>query len=380
MNAADRQERLFAWAVLLAVSVPTSAALDLTGLPASLLLGPMAAAVLVATLGAGRLAPIAVPPVWINLAQAVIGAMLGRTLDGSILRTAWQHLPLFALIVLATIALSTLLGWAMSKLRLLPGSTAIWGSSPGAASAMMLIAEAFGADARLVAFMQYLRVVFVAVTASLIARLWPHPGHAAAPAAPAWFAPVPPLALALTLALIGLAAWLGRRSRLPAGPMLLSMAAAALLHAVAGLPIVLPRPLLAASYALLGWRIGLWFTPAILRAAAHALLPVTGSIVVLIGFGMALAWLLHIALGIDPLTAYLATSPGGMDSVAIIAASSNVDLPFVTALQTLRFVLVLIFTPMIARAVAARLPGARPADRATPADPAPQAPAPPASP
>ncbi|NVN32104.1 AbrB family transcriptional regulator, partial [Endobacter medicaginis] len=40
MNAADRQERLFAWAVLLAVSVPTSAALDLTGLPASLLLGP----------------------------------------------------------------------------------------------------------------------------------------------------------------------------------------------------------------------------------------------------------------------------------------------------------------------------------------------------
>ena len=30
--------------------------------------------------------------------------------------------------------------------------------------------------------------------------------------------------------------------------------------------------------------------------------------------------------GIDPLTAYLATSPGGMDSIPIIAASSNVDL------------------------------------------------------
>ena len=366
------------WAVLLAVSALTSAALDMTGLPAALLLGPMAAAVLLATLGAGRLAPITVPPGWINLAQAVIGAMLGRTLDGAILRTAWQHLPLFAFVVLATIGLSTLLGWAMSRWRLLPGSTAIWGSSPGAASAMMLIAEAFGADARLVAFMQYLRVVFVAVTASLIARLWPHPSGGA-PAPAEWFPHVAPLAFALTLAMIALAAWAGRRSRLPAGPMLLSMAAAAVLHAALGLPIVLPRALLAVSYALLGWRIGLWFTPAILRAASHALLPVTGSIVVLIGFGMALAWLLHATLGIDPLTAYLATSPGGMDSVAIIAASSNVDLPFVTALQTLRFVLVLIFTPMISRAVAARLTGLTPAAPDS-ADPPRSAPARPASP
>src|SRR4030095_4290218 len=37
--------------------------------------------------------------------------------------------------------------------------------------------------------------------------------------------------------------------------------------------------------------------------------------------------------GIDPLTAYLATSPGGMDSVAIIGAASKADLSFVMALQ-----------------------------------------------
>ena len=33
--------------------------------------------------------------------------------------------------------------------------------------------------------------------------------------------------------------------------------------------------------------------------------------------------------GVDPMTAYLATSPGGADSIAIIAASSNVDISFV---------------------------------------------------
>ena len=58
-------------------------------------------------------------------------------------------------------------------------------------------------------------------------------------------------------------------------------------------------------------------------------------------------------LGIDPLTAYLATSPGGLDTVAIVAAASdNVNLSFVMALQTARFVFVLLFGPAIARLVA----------------------------
>ncbi len=68
-------------------------------------------------------------------------------------------------------------------------------------------------------------------------------------------------------------------------------------------------------------------------------------------FGMALG---HV-LGLDPLTAYLATSPGGADTVAIIAASSNVDLPFIIAMQTSRFFIVLLAGPALARFVAARI-------------------------
>jgi uncharacterized membrane protein AbrB (regulator of aidB expression) len=58
-------------------------------------------------------------------------------------------------------------------------------------------------------------------------------------------------------------------------------------------------------------------------------------------------------MGVDPLTAYLATSPGGMDSVAIIAAASDtVNVSFVMALQTARFLFVLVLGPAIARLVA----------------------------
>ena len=72
----------------------------------------------------------------------------------------------------------------------------------------------------------------------------------------------------------------------------------------------------------------------------------------LISFCAGLAFVLTKILGIDALTTYLATSPGGMDSVAIIAASSKVDMSFVMALQTIRFIIVLVVGPPMARFIA----------------------------
>ncbi|PPS64977.1 hypothetical protein CRX72_01410 [Pantoea sp. BRM17] len=54
-------------------------------------------------------------------------------------------------------------------------------------------------------------------------------------------------------------------------------------------------------------------------------------------------------LHIDLMTAYLATSPGGLDTVAIIAAGSRVDMAFVMALQTLRLFTILLTGPALAR-------------------------------
>ena len=119
--------------------------------------------------------------------------------------------------------------------------------------------------------------------------------------------------------------------------------------------ITLPQWLLAISYAFLGWSIGLGFTREILMHASRALPQVLLANLVLIAACGALAFALVRVAGIDPLTAYLATSPGGMDSVAIIGAASNVDLSFVMALQSLRLVIVLIVGPPLARFIAQRL-------------------------
>jgi uncharacterized membrane protein AbrB (regulator of aidB expression) len=112
--------------------------------------------------------------------------------------------------------------------------------------------------------------------------------------------------------------------------------------------------LMAGCYAVVGWIIGLRFTREIVVYAARMLPRITTSILMLIIVCGGLAWVLHLALGTDMLTAYLATSPGGADSIAIIAASSKVDLPFVMAMQTARFLLVILIGPSLARMVARR--------------------------
>jgi hypothetical protein len=333
------------WAMLLVLSAAFVAVLEAVHLPAALLLGPLAAAVVVSTT-AGTLS-VPIPPFY--AAQAVVGCMIARSIPASIVGELLHHWPLFLAGVASVIAASTLLGWLLARRQVLPGTTAIWGSSPGAATAMVLMSSAYGADARLVAFMQYLRVVCVAAVASLVARLW---GLAPGAAPVAWFPAIAWLPFAETLGLAAAGAIVGRLLRVPAGQLLLPMAFGIVLQGAGWLTVTLPPWLLAASYAVVGWSIGARFTRPILGHVARALPRVLASTLVLIALCGVLAALLVVLAGIDPLTAYLATSPGGADSVAIIAASSNVDVPFVMAMQTARFMLLLAVGPALARFVA----------------------------
>ncbi|MBO3759627.1 AbrB family transcriptional regulator [Ciceribacter sp. L1K22] len=338
------------WGLLAALSVLASWGLHEAHIPGSLLIGPMLAAILVATNGAR----LSVPKVPYILSHSMIGCVIAGALDLDTLKTVIGGWPVFLAIVVAVIGASSLLGYLMARSQILPGTTAVWGTSAGAASAMMLMAEAHGADARLVAFMQYLRVVCVASAASLIAAfVFSTPGGAARSVA--WFPPLDAVELAKTLAVAFVAAFIGARFKIPAGTMLLPLIATSALH-LAGLIIIeLPEWLLALAYGIIGWRIGLGFTRRILRHAAHALPQVAGSIAVLMAFCGGLAFLLWWLMDIDPLTAYLATSPGGLDSIAIIAASTDVDISFVMALQTMRLILVLLITPSLTRFVVSRI-------------------------
>lgn len=335
------------WIALAGLSLLLTLLLELADLPAALLIGPMIAAIVAGTNGA----TVRVPALGFAGAQAIVGCLIAGSISIDIVARFLDDWPLFIAVVLATLAASSFLGWFVSRVKVLPGTTAVWGSAPGGATAMVLMADAFGADARLVAFMQYLRVIMVSLGAALIARLLAGASGAEAPAH-VWFPAIdwPAFASMLAIALVG--ACLGRLLRLPS-PYFLGVAIlGAILHIGFRVPLQLPEWLLAISYVLIGWSIGLNFTSGILRHALRALPQIIASILALMAFCGALAVLISYELGIDLLTAYLATSPGGLDSVAIIAAASDsVDISFVMALQSARLIIVLVLGASVARLV-----------------------------
>ncbi|TCU13654.1 AbrB family transcriptional regulator [Rhizobium sullae] len=337
------------WVLLLSLSTALVVVLELFALPASLLVGPMIAAIFLAlVVGKGQMRV----PYWpVQFGQALVGLMMARAITPDILATMAKDAPLFMLVIVSVIAVAAVLGYLLTRLQVLPGTTAVWGSSPGGASAMVIMSEAYGADARLVAFMQYLRVVFVCVAASGVSRLWVA-ADGGEPPPLILFPPIDWPAFATTVLLACCCIYATFRFRVQGGTIILPLLAGSLLQGFGLLTIELPMWLLAISYALIGWSIGLRFTRSILKHAARALPRVSASILLLMSICGLMAVALHQFAGVDPLTAYLATSPGGADSVAIIAASSDVDLPFVMAMQVGRFVMILLTGPMLARFIA----------------------------
>lgn len=336
------------WCALLTCSVLAAACLDAIHLPAALLLGPMAVGILFSVSGAN----MRISNPMFSIAQGVLGMMVANSLPLSAWSEVGQQWYILVAGTMATVISSGLLGYLLSRSSLLPGTTAIWGSAPGAASVMTLMSESYGADMRLVAVMQYLRVVFCVLGAALVASALGVTGIRSHEME--WWAPESWQGFAATLLLVLTCVTIGRYVRIPSGALLVTMMAGILVKSTGLMPIVLPHWLLAIAYATLGWGIGFRFTPTVLAHAARLMPYITLAVLALILANAGFALVLAYWADIDYLSAFLATSPGGADSVAIIAATTHSDLSFVMAMQITRFMVVLVVGPLLARWVSGK--------------------------
>src|SRR5690606_7639095 len=240
--------------------------------------GPMFAGIVAGT----NDATVRVPRVAFAAAQSIVGCLVASSIEPGIFPVFMDEWPIFLGAVAATLMASSVLGWLISRWRILPGTTAVWGSTPGAATAMVLMAGAFGADQRLVAFMQYLRMAMVTAAAAVVARWWVG-AKGGAPAIDGfppgdWMAFAQALGVAIAGTLV--ASLLGLRSLFFIGPMVLGIA----LKFAGLISFELPPWLLAASYAVIGWSIGARFTRQTVNHVWRALPQVVISILALILF------------------------------------------------------------------------------------------------
>jgi uncharacterized protein len=324
------------------------------GLPAGWLVGPMLVALALALVWEKR----PTVPRWGRIASlAVVGGMLAATFRPSVLPLLASHWLPVTLVVGGTLFLSLGAGLLLCGLVRIDRKTATLGALPGAASGMLAMSDPLGADARFVALMQYTRVVVVVVTATLVGRLVagaaPQPisgkGLQTAPGGVDLLVQgtVPTYAVTLLVAVLG--AWAGTRLRLPAGallgPLILGVALAELGMVHLAWPPGVPQ----AAYLVLGLWVGLLFDGASVKRAGRLFPFVLASAVGLVLACAALGWALAALTGIDGMTAYLATTPGGIDSVAIVALGTEADAPLVLAVQMLRLLAVVFAGSLLGR-------------------------------
>lgn len=337
------------WCLLLLLSCLFITGLEVVHAPAAFLLGPMLAAIILVVSNH----PMTLHALPFRLAQVIVGLMMASHLPLSTFADMAQQWPVFLFGTTMTIFASGVVGVVLTKSGLLPGTTAIWGTSPGAAGVMTIMSESYGADMRLVAVMQYTRVAFCALAAMLTAGMLVNT-EALQSSSVHWFVSNW-YHFASTLGLLVVSLWSASKVRISGGFLLLPMLFGFVLQSFNLVVIELPESLLMLAFAIMGWGIGFRFTPAVVRHAFRVFPFILLSILFLLLVNALVAWLLVVWIDIDFLSAFLGTSPGGADSVAIIAANIPVDTGFVMTMQVSRFLLVMIVGPLLAKWLSSKL-------------------------
>jgi hypothetical protein len=333
-------------AAVVAGAVAVTVVFELLGLPSPALFGGLLAGLVRAV---AFPSPRAVPGPVSTAALAVVGVSIGALLDPDTLRDVAGSWAPILLVVVATLALSVVAGLLLRLHRGITPITGAFSMIAGGAAGITAMARELGADERMVAVLQYLRVLLIVslmpVAATVVYGATSDDAGGPAPVDVAW-----PAGLLFTTvcAVVGLV--VGRLVRLPApavlGPMLVA-AAVTLGGVVDGVGV--PGLLEDAAFLVIGLQVGLSFTRESLRTIGRALplaLAIIGGLILACaGLGVLLARL----TGASALDGYLATTPGGMVSVLAVASGSGADSTFVLVVQVLRMFVMVLSAPLLAR-------------------------------
>ncbi len=332
-----------AWSRLGALVVVASVLLTLARVPSALLFGGLLGA-LVHALFTSR--PLEAPR-WVALVgQGIVGAIVGSAVEWQTFADVGSSWPVVVAVSVATVVVSVLAGQLLLLHRGVTPVTAAFASIAGGASGITALSRELGADDRVVTVLQYLRVLVVLLSLPLVVGVVFHEsaeGGSTAFVLGGWSD------LVFCAVAVGSGLLLGRIANLPSPAILGPVVTAAALQAVPWFhDAVVPTWVAGIGYVAIGVQVGLRFTLESLRSIARMLPTATVSIVLtlLVCAGLGLA--LSAATGTSRLDAYLATTPGGLYAVLATATSTGGNVTFVTAVQLLRLLLVLLIAPVLA--------------------------------
>ncbi|MDR0534199.1 MAG: AbrB family transcriptional regulator [Verrucomicrobiales bacterium] len=339
--------RLF---LLLGASVALALVFRALHLPAAWFFAPFVAAAVFAVKG---WQVVKLPRPYYLVAQAMIGTALGAGFSPSTLKQLPEHWVIFAFAVVFILLTSLLNGWILTRCTKLDAATSFLGTMPGGAGEMTVMSESLRADTRLVTVMQFARLLLILGSLIVLTPVLQHFFQR-----PATTQESIPLAIeavfnwqnAGILALLAFAGWCaGMWTRIPAGTFLVPTLFYFLIRVEGVYPGRWPAPVFAVAYVIMGLQVGGRFDRATFEMIKGIALPVCGTTLLLLTGSFALALILAYKMNLDPVSAYLAATPGGMDSVAAVANELHGDTAVILAVHLVRLLCVLIVGPWLVR-------------------------------
>lgn len=340
------------WTALGAATVGAGWLLGLTGVASPYLFAALLAGLAVALVRPGA---VDLPRPVFLAAQAVLGVVLGAYLTTSSLQAvAHAWLPV-ALVSAGTLAVCIAVGAGLARFARVEPATATLGMVAGGASGIVAMSDELGADDRLVAFMQYARVLIVVLATPVLAALLFPDAHGSSGAEPNPPFIGGPEGWLVTAAVAPAGVALGRLVRLPAATLLGPLAVAGTLALAEPFgSFTVPALLQETAFILIGLQVGLKFTAATVREVGRLLVPVLLCILALMVACFGLAVLLAATTDVSLLDAYLATTPGGLYAVVAVAFGAGANTTFILAVQSLRLLVMVLLAPLVVRRMVAR--------------------------
>lgn len=333
-------------AAQLATAIVASAIFNWLHVPIAWLLAPMLVGIVYAI---AQEHPQPFPANFSIVGQAIIALETSIRFSPNTLTIATIYaVPLLICIVITGI-MSLLNGYLLWRWAGIDRMTSFLGSIPGASPSIVAMSEEMGADAIAVAILQYLRLLLVAlIIPAIISLFFPiDPAIKTIAILPVQTHPSLPIFLNLgVLAGCGsLGIWVGRKLRLPAslflGPFLVGLVTFLLLP----YQIQIPQSLFMGGLLLLGLSIGLKFNWQAVRKLVKAVLLELVLVLLLILICLGTGYGFHLVTGVNPISAILGSTPGGITPIMAMTLQMGGDSGLVLAMQMTRMLLILLFCP-----------------------------------
>lgn len=327
------------WIIVAPASFALGALLTWLNVPASWILAAIVVSGAMALFTANE---IPVSTSFYRFGRGIIGILAGVPLVGVPLGQLATLLPPGILVAVVTLAVGVIGGLLLARSqKAISQETGVLSMLAGGASMMPAIAEEVGADVRYVSLTQYLRLLAVSMTLPLVAGLLPQPaddgGAVASQSQDSWVM----IAVVVAVALLGDP--LARLIRLPVpsvfGPLLLTVLISLLLPD--GATMAPPYLLQIMAFMSIGWVAGGTLSVPTLKVFSKQLPATIAFILAVMAACAATALPLAGWLDITYFEAYLATSPGALETVLALGAEGGAG-PEVVAIQMIRLIGVLL--------------------------------------